>query len=136
MNYKSYKKDVLKALDKAEKQALELIGEQARTGIVDEITAQGIVDTGYLRNSANYVVEGNKQFDVTDEKGTKKDSVNVKRTDYGGDGVIVGATAEYAPYIELGTSKKSARPYLKQGVLRRSREFRKIVDHIYKKVLK
>lgn len=72
MNYKSYKEDVFKALGEAKDKSYELVGESARTGVVDRITKQEQVDTGYMRNATDYEV--------------KKESV------------IIGNAAEYAPF--------------------------------------
>ena len=57
--------------------ALEAVGTQAVAHAVAEITAQGAVDTGRLRNSITKAVE-----DQT---------------------VYVGTNVEYAPYVEFGT---------------------------------
>lgn len=58
------------------------------SGVIVERAAKSKcpVDTGRLRNSLTYRKEG--------------------------DAVTVGSNVEYAPYVELGTSKMKAQPYL------------------------
>lgn len=49
--------EVLAALDNAIQRAAMAIGEKAATYAKDNITAQGAVDTGRLRNSITYQVK-------------------------------------------------------------------------------
>lgn len=72
-------KEVLAALQNAVERGLESIGEKAVQYAVQSITKQHAVDTGNLRNSIDYKVDG--------------------------DDVYIGTNVEYAPYIELGTGK-------------------------------
>jgi len=74
---KSNKDLIMNATAEAIQTALKAIGTQAVAHAVAEITAQGAVDTGRLRNSITQAVE-----DQT---------------------VYVGTNVEYAPYIEFGT---------------------------------
>ena len=75
--------EVKEELAKAVETALEEIG----------LAAEGYaklacpVDTGRLRNSLSHAVDGNA--------------------------AIIGTNVEYAPYVELGTSRMSAQPYLR-----------------------
>lgn len=95
MNVKveSNKNEILSALNGWAKQvALERIGQVAER----YAKAKCPVDTGRLRNS------------ITHETGN----------DY----VYIGTNVEYAPYVELGTRRQRAQPYLKPA----------IVDHIAK----
>lgn len=108
--YKSYKKDVLKALKEAESKALEIIGETARTGVVDKITENGQVDTGFMRNSVDYDNQGDK--------------------------VLIGAAAFYSLYVDQGTSRQKGKEFLKPGVIKVSGKFSEIASRIYKEVLK
>lgn len=41
--------------------------------------------------------------------------------------VAVGSNVEYAPYVELGTSKMSARPYLRPALEANRREIRRLL---------
>lgn len=64
------------------------------------------VDTGRLRNSISHAVN---YFDA-----------------------YIGTNVEYAPYVELGTSKRKAHPYLKPAVENHISEYRDIVDDALK----
>ena len=78
-------------------QALEAIG----------LTAEGYakllcpVDTGRLRNSISHA-----------------------RDD---DAAYIGTNVEYAPYVELGTSRMKARPFLRPAATEHSAEYKDIV---------
>ena len=60
------------------------------------------VDTGRLRNSISY---------ATDD-----------------DSVYIGTNVEYAAYVELGTSKSKARPYLKPAAENHTNEYRSLAE--------
>lgn len=62
------------------------------------------VDTGNLRNSISHTV-------ASDEQAT-----------------YVGTNVEYAPYVELGTSRQRAQPYLKPAVSDNANTYRQIID--------
>lgn len=74
---------VLAALEKARDRALEICGEKA------ESYAKALcpVDTGRLRNSISHMQYGKDEY--------------------------IGSNVEYAPYVELGTHKMKARPFLR-----------------------
>lgn len=90
--------EVLKALGDQLGQAMIAIGMAAESNAKDEITKavydtpeskSGYVRTGRLRNSITYGVDTSEPA------------------------VYIGSNVEYAPYVELGTSKMAARPFLK-----------------------
>lgn len=56
--------------------------------------------------------------------GTLKRSIHLEIAD-GGMSAEVEPTAEYAPYVELGTRFMEAQPYLKPAFEEQSKEFRK-----------
>ena len=72
-------KEVLRALENAVQRGLEAIGETAERYAKEEITRQGAVDTGALRNSINYQVRG--------------------------DDCYIGTRLKYGRDVELGTGK-------------------------------
>jgi phage gpG-like protein len=121
--------EILKALENARDRALESIGQTAVKYAQDELTAQGAVDTGRLRNSITHAVDG--------------------------DDVYIGTNVEYAPYIEFGTGHYSAlgggttkpswvyqdefgewhraypqpaRPYIKPAAADHASEYRKLLE--------
>ena len=60
------------------------------------------VDTGRLRNSITH---------TTDE-----------------DTAYVGRNVEYGPYVELGTSRTRAQPFIKPAVVDHTREYKQIIE--------
>lgn len=60
------------------------------------------VDTGNLRNSITHVVDGD-------------------------DAVYIGTNVEYAPYVELGTSKMQAQPFLRPAATEHGEEYRQVL---------
>ncbi len=93
-------KEVLEAMQHTAVRALEKCG----------LTAEGYakklcpVDTGNLRNSITHEVSESEQA------------------------VYIGSTVEYAAYVELGTIKQKAQPYLKPAVADHGKTYRKILE--------
>lgn len=85
--------------------ALEMIGLQAEKHAKEALTKQGAVDTGRLRNSVTHQV------------------IMLL------DAVAVGTSVEYAPYIEFGTYKMGARPYIKPAVENYLNEYKIIIEN-------
>ena len=77
-------------------------------GLMMERYAQSIcpVDTGRLRNSIT--------------------------NDHDDTSVIVGTNVEYAPYVEYGTSRQRAQPYLKPSVQNHLEEYKSIIENSLK----
>lgn len=65
------------------------------------------VDTGNLRNSITH--------------GTMEDAA------------YIGTNVEYAPYVELGTSKTKAQPFFKPAVTNHSSEYKKLIENELRK---
>lgn len=78
-------------------QALEAIGLTAEGYAVDLCP----VVTGRLRNSISHARDDNAAY--------------------------IGTNVEYAPYVELGTSKMKARPFLRPAATEHSAEYKDIV---------
>lgn len=92
-------KQVTSAMKSAVETALEEIG------LVAEGYAKRLcpVDTGRLRNSITHALMGN-------------------------DSVAIGTNVEYAPYVELGTSRSKEKPYLRPAAKDHATEYRKIFE--------
>lgn len=95
--------EVMAVRDKAVRKALEMIGLQCE-GYAKLICP---VDTGRLRNSITHTQE---------DKDTE----------------LVGSPVEYAPYVEYGTVKMSAQPYLRPAVEDHIDEYRRIAESALK----
>lgn len=109
----SNKDEILEALGEQLGQAMLAIGLTAESNAKQEITKavydtpeskSGYVRTGRLRNSISYGVD-------TDEPA-----------------VYIGSNVEYAPYVELGTSKMRARPFLKPAVENYGEQYKELLQ--------
>ena len=106
---------VLDALDRALAEALDEIGRKVQH------RAQELcpVDTGRLRNSITYTLGGGGGY------GFPGYGASV------GKEVSVGSEVEYAAYVELGTSRTRAQPFLRPAAADYADEYRKTVeDHL------
>lgn len=79
--------------------AMAKIGATAEADVVRYMTEKDIVDTGRLRGSITHQVS------------------------QGGKSVVVGTNVEYAQYVELGTSRQKARPYLRNTITKNQSKY-------------
>jgi HK97 gp10 family phage protein len=108
---------VLQALGEQLGQAMIAIGMTAESNAKQEITKavydtpeskSGYVRTGRLRNSITYGVDTSEPA------------------------VYIGSNVEYAPYVELGTSKMRARPFLKPAVENYGEQYKELLQQAMK----
>lgn len=99
MSFKSNRAEVERAVQEALARAGEIIGGMAESYAKEACP----VDTGNLRNSITHQMEGS-------------------------DTVVIGTAVEYAPYVELGTRKMSARPFLGQALESHTNEYKNVLD--------
>lgn len=90
-------KIIAEAIDSAKARALEMIG-QAAEGYAQRLCP---VATGRLRNSITHIQDD--------------------------DSAYIGTNVEYGPYVELGTSKKDAHPFLKPAAQDHADQYRRIL---------
>lgn len=102
VNLTDNSKAFLNALPDQIAKALEAIGLTAEAHAVDNITEMNAVDTGRLRGSISHARDDNAAY--------------------------IGTNVEYAPYVELGTSKMAARPFLRNAAANHSDEYKSIVE--------
>lgn len=95
--------EVKRAFSSASAQALEIIGLKAE-GYAKLLCP---VDTGNLRNSITHA-----QMDENTE--------------------VIGTNVEYAPYVEMGTQRSKAQPYLKPAAEDHLDEYKAIVESTLK----
>ena len=80
------------------------------------LTAEGYakllcpVDTGRLRNSISHAVNENEKT------------------------VYIGTNVEYAPYVELGTSRQKAQPFLRPAATNHTDEYRSLIERYMKDI--
>jgi HK97 gp10 family phage protein len=95
--------EVRRALEAAMARGLEVIGMVAETHAKEEITEKRAVDTGRLRNSITYAVK-------------KKENA-----------VYIGTNVKYGPYVEHGTSRMPARPFIRPAATEHGKEYKQIM---------
>ena len=102
--------EVLELLRNAVERGLMAIGEKAETYAKDNIEAQGAVDTGRLKNSITYALEGRDGQTLKYTKAMQKAGQEATPQAVGvseADTVYIGSAVFYAPYIECGTGQYS-----------------------------
>lgn len=102
--FESHLGELLDALPEQIEAALTAIGMVAETHAKEECP----VDTGRLRNSITHEVDMNAQA------------------------AIIGSNVEYAAYVELGTSRQKAQPYLRPAAENHKQEYKRIVESALK----
>lgn len=102
IKFKSYRSSVEGKLNKNKKAATSAVGQFIKSKAVD----YSPVDKGNLRSSNSTSVSGSS--------------------------VRVGNTAEYAGYVELGTSKMASQPYLTPAFTRNRSEIKSLIEQHYK----
>ena len=105
VDYKDNSKQVLSAMEKGIKNGLEAIGLTAET-YAKKATP---VDTGRLRNSISHTVDG--------------------------EAVYIGSNVEYAPYVELGTSRAKAHHMLQKAATEHSAEYKRLAEDAVKSAI-
>ena len=98
VDYKDNSQQVLSALEKGKRNALTAIGATAET-YAKKATP---VDTGRLRNSISHSVDGEAAY--------------------------IGSNVEYAPYVELGTSRAKAHHMLQKAATEHSAEYKRLAE--------
>ena len=127
---------VRKAADEAIERALEAVGLKAE-GYAKLLCP---VDTGLLRNSITHAVSGhsasisNYHADKTNKAGTSQRVGRYSGTvgNEGDKSVIIGTNVEYAPYVEEGTQRTKAQPFIKPAVENHISEYKTIVEAMLK----
>lgn len=129
--YKDNSKEVLSAIEKAKKNALNAIGLAAvshATDLTPEVT-------GLLRNSITYALSGEEteikeyKANVADKNGEiKTGSYSGTAPPDEGGSVYIGSNVEYCEYIELGGSGRTAFHMLKRAATEHTAEYKKIME--------
>ena len=99
---KDNSKEVIREMNHKMPLILEALGMEGEGNAVSEITRLGAVDTGRLRDSISHA---------------KDDSA-----------AYIGTNVEYAPYVELGTYKMGARPFLRNAVANHADDYKRIIE--------
>ena len=125
-------KKILHELKEVIPLALSAIGARAETHAKDIITRAGAVDTGRLRNSITYAVQGeNVEKSYQDNNGKSFDNSLISQPME--NEVIFGTNVEYAAGIETGSHrKKGAVHFIQKAATNYRSEYRKIIEEILK----
>lgn len=125
-------KAVLLELEFKVDKALETCGLMAE-GYAKRLCA---VDTGLLRNSISHALGGepssigvytdNPQKQSGSYSGSTPEDAEGQRTMY------LGTNVEYAPYVEMGTVKTKAQPFIKPAVANHGQQYMGVINKILK----
>ena len=105
VDYKDNSEQVLSAMEKGIKNGLEAIGLTAET-YAKKATP---VCTGRLRNSISHTVDDEAAY--------------------------IGSNVEYAPYVELGTSRAKAHHMLQKAATEHSAEYKRLAEDAVKSAI-
>ena len=135
VDYKDYSKEVLAAWEKGKRNALTAIGATAETHTKDNIKADGLVDTGRLRNSITFATGDYSGIGTySDNEGNRYGDAKARNTPKDDD-VAIGTNVEYAAYTELGTQHIAAHHYLKRAVTDHQDEYKELAVEAIKKAI-
>lgn len=89
---------------------------------------------GLLRGSITHALSGKKPAISTyqDNAGKRRGSYSgtaPEESDLNKSAVYIGTNVEYSSYVELGTIKMDAQPFLKPAVADHANEYRKIIEN-------
>lgn len=128
--YTDNSKKVLEEFDNALDRALIRIGLSAEGYAKKALTSQHAVDTGLLRNSITFAISGG-DANISGYKANKGGGTG----SYSGSvpnekdkAVYIGTNVEYASYVELGTVRTKAKPYLKPAATEHSTVYKRIIE--------
>lgn len=80
-----------------------------------------------ILESWGIVAEGYAKLNCPVDTGRLRNSITHERDDEEGQ-VQIGTNVEYAPYVEYGTSRMKAQPYLEPAILDNISEYQNIAD--------
>lgn len=125
--FTSHRDEFDKKFTDAVEKALRLVGGQAERRAKETISDMGAVDTGLLRNSITFAIAG-KPANISEYKADVGDGKGNYSGDADSDGdvprsVYIGTNVYYAPYIEYGTHKMQARPFLSSSIQQFQNEY-------------
>lgn len=128
---KDHTPEVLKALEEAIPVILEEWGiagerfakERISAVVYDTPQSESYKRTGRLRASITYATKKSK----SDPEKPAEKSDGMKKGQVEKNCVVIGTNVEYAYYVEAGTSKMKARPFIKPAIEDNKEQFEKIL---------
>lgn len=128
MNFTDNSADIIRELTANKAKALEVIGLLAE-GYAKRACA---VDTGRLRNSITHSTSTNAGVGTySDNHGNSFADATAKTTP-NDDAVFIGTNVEYGPYVELGTVRTPAQPFLKPAASDHIEQYKEVVKKAMK----
>lgn len=128
---KSNREEVLRRTKDAIMVGLEAVGLEAE-GDAKFLCA---VDTGLLRNSITHGVSGELiNHNYTDDAGEQSGSVSAVMGTTDDKEVYIGTNVEYAPYVEYGTSRTQAQPFLRRAFEDNKEKYGRIIAKALKSI--
>lgn len=134
--FNDYSADVLEEMHDAVLRALERIGMQAE-GYAKDLCPVGTPEStgipgyigGTLRNSITHAISGKSAAisSYSDNAGNKKGKYSGTAPNDADKSVYIGTNVDYAPPVELGTSKMAAQPFLKPAVADHTKTYSNII---------
>lgn len=116
---------ILEELAAKKARALEMIGLAAE-GYAKRLCA---VDTGRLRNSITHTTGSNI---VGSPEPPAKPEDSMPKGVPEKDTVCIGTNVEYAPYVELGTVRTPAQPFLRPAAADHAPQYKDILEKVMK----
>ena len=139
----NYIPQVLEECEEKVRTALQAAGVKAASNAREYVKQVGAIDTGLLRNSITYALDGESpRIKTYSGKDNSKTGSKGKSGSYSGSApssgknnhtVYIGTNVEYAPYVELGTKKMNARPFLKPAMENHMDDYRTIIKSVLSK---
>lgn len=116
--------------------ALQTVGVQAQAHATAEITSQGAVDTGRLRASITYAVSGDstRQHTYSDDIGNSYSENINDAGDEKEHTLYLGTNVHYSAFVENGTQKMPARPFIRPAVENHLSEYQQIFEQTLSKI--
>ena len=119
------------SLPNAIDRAMRIAGMMAESKAKETITANKSVDTGLLRNSITFA-RGGKSANIASYtadsgggSGSYSGTAPVDPTDQ--HAVYIGTNVEYAPFVELGTIRADAKPFLRPSASEIGKKLKEII---------
>lgn len=90
---------------------------------------QGIESAvGVALEKIGLLAEGYAQMKCPVDTGNLRGSIT-HEVDTGEKAVYIGTNVEYAPYVELGTSRQTAQPFLKPAATEHGDQYRQVLEN-------
>ena len=129
INIEDHSRELLETLHDKIPVALEECGLAAE-GYAKRLCA---VDTGLLRNSITHAISGQPPAisQYSDNSGIQHGEYSGSAPSDGGEhemSMYLGTNVEYAPYVEMGTSRTMAQPFIEPAISNNKDKYIKILE--------